>query len=242
MRIRRIVLTGLLTGAVVLAAAAPAAAAEDHAKELTECVVEGLEENGLVEEGQVVDFEEAKTAQFEDFDTALENCKKSQSLFTPALPEIIWGGIAFLIVLFALVKFAFPALKKGLKAREDKIRGDLEGAEKARVEAEAERDKYLAQLGDARTEANKIVEEARQAAERVRQDMLTKAEADAAEVRERANEDIRLARDRAIGDLQRQVGDLSIELAEKIVERSIDPATQQDLVESYISSVGGSNQ
>jgi F-type H+-transporting ATPase subunit b len=145
-------------------------------------------------------------------------------------------------VLVVLVKFAFPALKKGMKTREDKIRGDLEGAEKARLEAEGERDKYLAQLGDARTEANKIVEEARQAAERVRQDVVAKAEADAAEVRERANEDIRLARERAIGDLQRQVGDLSIELAEKIVERSIDPATQQDLVESYISSVGGSNQ
>jgi F-type H+-transporting ATPase subunit b len=240
MRIRRIVLTGLLTGAVIVAAAAPAGAAEDHAKELTECVVEGLEESGLVEEGQVVDIEEAKKTQFEEFDNALEDCKKSKSLFTPALPELIWGGLAFLIVLVVLVKFAFPALKKGMKTREDKIRGDLEGAEKARLEAEGERDKYLAQLGDARTEANKIVEEARQAAERVRQDVVAKAEADATEVRERANEDIRLARERAIGDLQRQVGDLSIELAEKIVERSIDPATQQDLVESYISSVGDS--
>lgn len=240
MRIRSIVLAGLLTGAVVVAAAAPAAAASDHAKEVAECVVEGLEENGLVEEGQVVDLEEAKKAQLEDFDNALEDCKKSKSLFTPALPELVWGGLAFLIVLFALVKFAFPALKKGMKAREDTIRGDLEAAERAKQEAEAERDKYLAQLGDARGEANRIVEEARQAAERVRQDVVAKAEADAAEVRARADEDIRLARDRAVSDLQRQVGDLSIELAEKIVERSIDPATQQDLVESYISSVGNS--
>lgn len=241
MRIRSIVLAGLLTGAVVVAAAAPAAASEDHAKELTECVVEGLEDNGLVEDGQVA-IEEAKKSQFEDFDNALEDCKKSKSLFTPALPELIWGGLAFLIVLAVLVKFAFPALRKGLKTREDTIRGDLEAAERAKREAEAERDKYLAQLGDARGEANRIVEEARQAADRVRQDVVAKAEADAAEVRARADEDIRLARDRAVSDLQRQVGDLSIELAEKIVERSIDPATQQDLVESYISSVGNSNQ
>lgn len=238
MRIRSIVLAGLLTGAVVVATATPAVAAEDHAQELTECVVDGLKENGLIEEGQVVDFEEAKASQFEDFDNALENCKKAQSLFTPALPEIIWGSIAFLIVLFALIKFAFPALKKGMKTREEKIRGDLEAAERARQEAEAERDKYLAQLSDARGEANRIVEEARQAADRVRQDLVARAEADAAEVRARAEDDIRLARERAVSDLQRQVGDLSIELAEKIVERSIDPATQQDLVESYISSVG----
>jgi F-type H+-transporting ATPase subunit b len=231
MRIRRIVLAGLLTAVVVGVAAVPAAAADDHAKELTECVVQGLEDNGLVEDGQVVDLEEA-----------LEDCKKSKSRFTPALPEIIWGGLAFLIVLVVLVKFAFPALKKGMKSREEKIRGDLESAERAKQDAETEREKYLAQLSDARGEANRIVEEARQAAEQVRADVLAKAEADAAEVRTRADEDIRLARERALSDLQHQVGDLSIELAEKIVERSIDPATQRDLVESYISSVGGSNQ
>jgi hypothetical protein len=74
MRIRRIVLTGLLTGVVLVAAAVPAGAASDHAKELAECVVEGLEESGLADEGQVVDIEDAKKAQLEDFDNALEDC------------------------------------------------------------------------------------------------------------------------------------------------------------------------
>jgi F-type H+-transporting ATPase subunit b len=141
-------------------------------------------------------------------------------------------------VTFALVKFAFPALKKGLAAREDKIRGDLEGAERARQEAEAERVRYQAQLTDARGEANRIVEEARQAAEVVRRDVLAKAEVDAAEARQRAEDDIRLASERATSDLQHQVANLSIELAEKIVERNLDRDTQLALVESYISSVG----
>ncbi len=64
---------------------------------------------------------------------------------TPALPEIVWGGLAFLIVLAVLMKFAFPALKKGLKARQDQIRDDLEGASRAREEAEAEAAEYRAQ-------------------------------------------------------------------------------------------------
>ncbi|MCJ7672578.1 MAG: hypothetical protein MUP67_11120, partial [Acidimicrobiia bacterium] len=80
--------------------------------------------------------------------------------------------------------------------------------------------------------------DARQAAESVRTEVIAKAEADAAEIRTRANEDIGLARERAMSDLQHQVGEISIGLAEKIVERNLDPATQAALVESYINSVG----
>ena len=41
-----------------------------------------------------------------------------------------------------------------------------------------------------------------------------------------------------MADLRTQVASISIELAEKIVERNIDPSTQEQLIESYISSVG----
>ncbi|MSO79776.1 MAG: ATP synthase F0 subunit B, partial [Acidimicrobiia bacterium] len=172
------------------------------------------------------------------FANAEEVCKKSKSIITPATPELLWGGLAFAIVAFALMKFAFPGIKKSLAAREDKIRGDLEGAETARREAEAEKANYEAQLGDARAQANTIVEEARVAAEQVRRDLIAKAEGDAAEIRTRAQEDARLAAERAMSDLQGRVTDLSIELAEKIVEHNLDRDTQLALVESYISSVG----
>lgn len=232
MRIRRFLVAGLLGLLAVVVVPHAAFAAQDPGKkvgkELVECVEKALDHNaGAIEKKD-----------YKGFENDLEDCKKATSLFTPALPELIWGGIAFLIVAFVLMKFAFPALKKGLKAREEKIRSDLEGAEQARQDAEAERLRYQAQLADARGEANRIVEEARQAAETVRQDVVAKAEADAAEVRARANEDIRLARDRAMSDLQHQVADISIGLAEKIVERNLDPDTQAALVESYINSVG----
>jgi F-type H+-transporting ATPase subunit b len=228
MRIRRFLAAGLLGVTAVLVVPHAAFAADDHGKELAECV-----ESALADNADAIENEDYKA-----FENSLEDCKKSQSLFTPALPELVWGGIAFLIVLFVLMKFAFPALKKGLKAREEKIRSDLEGAEHARQEAESEKVRYQAQLSDARGEANRIVEEARLAAESVRTEVVAKAEADAAEVRNRANEDIRLARDRAMSDLQHQVGEISIGLAEKIVERNLDPDTQAALVESYINSVG----
>jgi F-type H+-transporting ATPase subunit b len=234
MRIRRLVFVGLLAATSVVALAAPAAAQDPGAKadeHLFHCTEEAIEENeATIEKGDFGPFADAQA-----------DCKKAASIITPAVPEMIWGGIAFAIVAFVLMKFAFPMVKKSLKAREDKIRGDLEGAEKARTEAEDEKRRYEASLADARGEANRIVEEAREAAEQVRRDLIARAESDAADVRARAQDDARLAAERAMSDLQGRVTDLSIELAERIVEHNLDRDTQLALVESYISSVGDGN-
>jgi F-type H+-transporting ATPase subunit b len=231
MRTRKLVAAAAL-GLLVALALPGAAHAQDPGtkagEHLVECVEDALSENAA----------EIRDEDYNGFENALEDCKKAPSLITPAVPEMVWGGLAFLIVFILLVKFAFPALKKGVKAREEKIRSDLEAAEKARLEAEEERARYQTSLADSRGEANRLVEEAREAAERVRQETIARAEADAAEIRTRASEDIGLARDRAMADLRTQVADISIELAEKIVERNIDRSTQEQLIESYISSVG----
>ncbi len=245
MRKRKLLAVGVLAGGLVLAVGSPAHAEDPGKKEgkhFAECVQEALVDNHLLtEDGGVVDPEKAKPKDVEGFENALEDCRKAKSLITPVLSEMIWGLIAFAIVAGALMKFAFPALRASLKAREERIRADLEAAEGAREEAKAEKARYDQQLGDARTEANEIVEQARQDAERVRADLVQRAEADAAEIRTRAQEDLRLATERAMGDLQGRVTDLSIELAERIVEHNLDPDTQRALVDSYIASVGSGN-
>jgi len=72
----------------------------------------------------------------------------------------------------------------------------------------------------------------------VRADIVARAETEATEIKARANDDIRLATERAQADLQASVKDLSIELAEKVVERNLDPETQRALIDSYIAQVG----
>ena len=72
----------------------------------------------------------------------------------------------------------------------------------------------------------------------MRADIIARAETEAAEIKARATEDIKLATERAQADLQSSVKDLSIELAEKVVERNLDPETQRALIDSYISQVG----
>lgn len=232
MRIRRFLLAGMLVAGAAVAVPSAAYASTDHAKEVYECVEKAAEKTAP----------DRKKGDYETFLNQLEDCNKAKSLFTPALPELIWGGIAFLIVLFVLMKFAFPALKKGLKDRSEKIQGDLDAASRAREDAEAEAAQYRSQIGDARSEASTIIEDARADAERIRREVVQRAEAEAADVKARAAEDVRLAQERAMSDLRSQVADISIGLAEKVVERNLDRATQEALVESFIDSVGNGSR
>ncbi len=160
----------------------------------------------------------------------------------PEIDEMIWGAIAFVIVFVLLRWKAWPAIKKSLQDREDKITGDLEHAESVRTQADEELKGYQAQLADARNDAGQIIEEARQAAETVRKDLIARAEADAQAIRTRASDDIKAASERAMADVQAKVSDLSIELAERIVQQNLDRATQIQLIENYINEVGGTRR
>src|SRR3974390_676737 len=133
---------------------------------------------------------------------------KARNPIIPEGKEILWGAIFFLIVMAVLWKFASPPIKKALADREDRIRDDLARAEAARTEAEGSLEEYRRQLADARAEAGRVIEEARQAADGVRKDLIARAEADAQEIRNRAREDIGLATERALTDLRTQVADL----------------------------------
>jgi F-type H+-transporting ATPase subunit b len=171
----------------------------------------------------------------------IDDCQKAPSPLKPENNEIIWGSAAFLVLLIAMWKWGIPAVKNMERAREDRIRNDLETAEKARTDAETAAAQYRSQIGDARSEAAHIIDEARQAADNVRRDLVARAEAEAAEIRTRAAEDIRLQTDRAMTELRQTVASMSVELAQRIVERNIDAAAQQQLIDSYIASVGRSN-
>ena len=163
---------------------------------------------------------------------------KARNPILPEGKEILWAVISFLIVFGLLAWKAWPAIKKALKDREDRIRGDLERAEQARLEAETSLEEYRRQLAEARNEASKIIEEARAAAEQVREERIAAIDGEIAEHRARAAEDIRLATERAMSELHGRVAQLSIELAEKVVERNLDRDTQVQLIENYINSVG----
>ena len=158
----------------------------------------------------------------------------------PQLSEIIVGAIAFGIVFAFMTRWAIPRLNKILEERRHKIQGELEGAEAARREAEAELARYREQLANAREEANRIIEEGRKTAEQLRADLQARAEQEATATVARATEEIRAERDRVLRELSAQVGQIAVELAERVVEKELDKKTQQNLIDEFIEQVSGS--
>ena len=216
MRIRKL-FGGLVLAAVALVAvSAPASAAEGnvkgHAEE--ECI-------HILEEGGSIDA-----------------CQKAPNPILPVTNELIWGGIAFIVLFLLLSKFGFPAIKAGMDARSQKIADDIAAAETAKSEAESIQAEYQRQLADARAESARIIEESRAQGEAVRRDIIARAEAEANELRQRNAEQVGAERDRVMGEMQGAVAALAIELAEKVVESNLDREANTRLIENYINSVG----
>ena len=166
--------------------------------------------------------------------------QKAPNPILPKVNEIIWGTLAFLVLLAVMWKFAFPAVTKMMNDRTERIRANLDDADRVKAEAQQILDDYQRQLADVRGEANRIIEEARQTAESLRRDLMDRAEAEVAELRQRSTDEIQAAKDRALADLRVQVAGIAIGAAEKIVEKSLDRDTNLQLVENYINSLEGS--
>lgn len=166
---------------------------------------------------------------------------KQSNPILPSANELVWGSLSFIVLFIILAKVGYPAIKKGMDARAERIRASLADAEKAKDEAQSILEEYRRQLADARSEASRIIDEARQAADKVRQDLTKKAEADAAEIKRRAQEDITAQANRTMADLQARVALLAVELAEKVVEKNLDPDTNRQLIDRYIQQVGSNS-
>ena len=215
MRARKLLLVVVIVGAFFMASGGSAMAAEkklSHASE--ECI---------------------KNVEAKDDPEA---CNKAPKPILPATNEIVWGAISFAILFVVLGKFGYPAIKKAMTDRTEKIRTNLDEAEQAKAEAVGVLADYQQKLAEARTESARIIEEARAQAETVKRDLIARAEAEATELRQRNAEQVAGERDRVMGELQGQVATLAIELAEKVVEANLDRDTNTRLIENYIASVG----
>lgn len=157
------------------------------------------------------------------------------------LKEVLWGTIAFALIFGLLWWKAGPPIKNAMAGRTQRISDEMQAAADEKRSAEAERDRIKAALADSDTEAARIVEEARQAADKLRHDLDAKAQADAVAVRERAAVDLETTRRQAVADLTSEVSRLALGAAERVVSQNLDDAAQQQLIEQYINQVGSSN-
>ena len=171
---------------------------------------------------------------------SINDCQQAPNPILPETNELIWGSLSFMVLFLLMAKVALPPMQKSMQARSDKIANSLEEAEQAKTEAGVVLADYQRQLADAKSEAGHIIEEARQSADSVKRDLMARAESEAVEQRRRNAEQIAAERDRVMSELQSQVAVVAVEMAERVVESSLDREASLRLIENYINTVGTS--
>lgn len=150
----------------------------------------------------------------------------------------IWTLVVFVLLMVLLAKTAWPAILKAVEEREAKIQAQLDAAAKANAEAQRVLAVYHQQIASAREEAQAIVAAARQAGERLREELVSKGRAEQEELLVRARREIGLERDKAVVELRREAVELAIAAASKVVERNLDNDTDRRLVADFLQGLG----
>ncbi len=159
----------------------------------------------------------------------------------PSLTELIMGLIGFVVIFGALYKILLPRLQKTLAERTDAIEGGIQRAEEAQAEAERLQQQYRAQLDDARHEAARLREEAREQGAQIIAEMREQAQAEAARLLESAHAQINSDRQQALATLRAQVGELAVDLAGRIVGESLaDEARASRVVDRFLDELDSS--
>lgn len=137
---------------------------------------------------------------------------------------------AFLIVLFVIRRYVVPPLSRAMEARQNAIRTQIETAEQARDEAERTLEQYRAQLADARAEASRLREEAREQGRAIIEELRGQAQQEAARITAAGESQLSAERQQVVAALRAEIGRLAVELAEKIVRTTLADETRQRAV------------
>ncbi len=155
-------------------------------------------------------------------------------LLTPDLGLLIWTLLAFLIVFFLLKKFAWPAIIKGLNERETNIANSIASAEKIKLEMAQLKNDNEALLTKAREERATLLKEAKETKDKMIQDAKEEAKAQAAKILADAQASINQQKMAALTEIKNQVGNLVIEVSEKVLRRELSNKQDQ---EGYIKQL-----
>ena len=156
------------------------------------------------------------------------------------IPGIVTQIASFAILFGILYVLLYKPILRMLDERSAKIREGLESAERAREEAAESREDMQRQLDEARTEGQAMIAQAREVADRFREEELSKARTEIAAERARAGADIQRERDAAVQELRQEFAGLAISAAERVAKRSLDESAHRELIDDFLESAPGS--
>jgi F-type H+-transporting ATPase subunit b len=152
-------------------------------------------------------------------------------LLTPAIGLIFWTLVAFLLTFFILKKYAWPAIINGLKEREKTIADALASAELVKKEMAQLKSENEALMAQAREERAQMLKEAKETKDKIINEAKEQAKIEANKIIVDANNAIQNQKMAALTDVKNQIGNMVVEVSEKVIRRQLNNAAEQ---EAYI--------
>ncbi len=160
--------------------------------------------------------------------------------FLPETYELIYGGLASVIIFGALYKFALPMMKKSLADRTARIQKELDDGRNARTTAEAEAAQIRSAKGDIEGERARLLADADTQAAQMLTEGRARLATEVADAEAKADADIAQLASRSGDELRGEIARLSAGAADRLLLQQLDAATHNDLIESFIAKVGAS--
>jgi F-type H+-transporting ATPase subunit b len=158
-------------------------------------------------------------------------------LLTPDAGLIVWTIVTFLCLVAILKLAAWGPLLRAVEAREERLKADREGAEKARADAERIQKELEAQLAGVQAQSKQLLAAALKDGEALRAKLKAEAEADAQAIKDKTLAELAAEKNKLVVDLRREVASLSVLAAEKLLRKSVDDGVQKNVLEGFFKDL-----
>ncbi|WDG19070.1 F0F1 ATP synthase subunit B [Microbacterium sp. Clip185] len=174
---------------------------------------------------------------------AEEGGAAAPSPLIPAVYDIVWSAVCFVVILFVFWRVVLPRMQELLDKRAAAIEGNIAKADEAQRQAEAALEEYTAQLAEARKEAGEIREVAREDGKKIVAEAREAASTEAARVSAQARAQIEAERQTALVTLRSEVGTLALDLAGGVIgEKLSDDKAAQGVVDRFLAELEASEK
>jgi len=148
-------------------------------------------------------------------------------------------SLANLLILFVLFKkFLYKPVQNILNQRQEQVDKIYDEAEQDRNAASGMKQEYEARLNTAREEADTLVRNAVQTAQRKSDQIVSEAASQASHIKQKAEEEIALEKKQMLQDVKSEISEMAVSIASKVVEREIQKADHENFVDEFIKNVG----
>jgi len=145
--------------------------------------------------------------------------------------------IVALILIYFIAKKIVPPIGVAMAKQQEQIRASLEAADQARTDAMAADDERHAVLEETRRTAQEIVAQANRTAEAVRVDAQARGQAEFERIVGNAEVEVALARQRAVEEAANRLGEIVMDVAERIIAREVNAEAHHALISEAVSAL-----